>query len=183
MTAERPKYQDSSEPEQNGGRKTLWRAMIEQMILDACGVNCTELEHQQALSWLFTPNPDFNESCALADLEPDYVRTRARQRVDASPKRVRVERPAKPKPVKLRGKTCTINGVTKRFADWLKESPVLKQTVYYRISCGWSIEEALFAPAKHQRQASPRVGQKPQGSVSDRSSSQAQDSSELEFFQ
>ncbi|MGY3575282.1 hypothetical protein [Bradyrhizobium sp. USDA 4504] len=166
----------TADSEETSACKALWLAFINQMISDACGVACTDLERQQAHDYLFKPNRHFNEVCALAELEPDFVKAAARKRVDAAPKRVRAERSVKPKPVKLRGKTCTINGVTKRFADWLKESPVLKQTVYYRISCGWSIEEALFAPAKRQRQTSPGVGQAPAKSVPDRSFPTAQDS-------
>lgn len=78
------------------GEKALWRAVIEQAIRDAGtktppGIGLpgepgvilsdTVLSKYRALDWLLKPNRDFNEVCALADLEPDRVRAHAAKRL------------------------------------------------------------------------------------------------------
>ncbi|WP_375763077.1 hypothetical protein ACE10X_27170 [Bradyrhizobium sp. Pha-3] len=136
----------TADSEETSACKALWLAFINQMISDACGVACTDLERQQAYDYLFKPNRHLNEVCALAELEPDFVRAAARKRVGAS-KHVRRERPVQPKHTKL-GRTHTINGVTKRMIDWINESPVSRDTIYKRIRNGWSVEDALFTPAR-----------------------------------
>ncbi|QOZ26168.1 hypothetical protein [Bradyrhizobium sp. CCBAU 51753] len=145
------------DPAEDGACKALWLALIERMIMDACGISCTELEHQQALSWLFKPNRGFSEACALAGLEPSYVRVRARQHVDAAEQGVvlSAEQPVKPTRTKLPDRVCTIRGRTMRLADWINKSPVSKPAVYSRIRRGWSIEAALFTP--------PTINGKPRG--------------------
>lgn len=70
----------------------LWRAVIAQAMQDAvmfCGVNkVKQLEVSQARSWLLTSNANFNEVCALADLEPTQVRVFARKAIADADARV-----------------------------------------------------------------------------------------------
>lgn len=60
--------------------QALWRAVIAQAITDASGKGmCEPIDRKRAHNWLLTPNRDFSRACALADLEPDYVRAQARK--------------------------------------------------------------------------------------------------------
>lgn len=81
-----PNYLDeTTEP---GSLVELWRRVVAQAMEDAT----RELkEHHQlnqrlivedAKRWLLQPNKDFEEVCALAELEADYVRKCARQMID-----------------------------------------------------------------------------------------------------
>ncbi|MCA6124561.1 hypothetical protein J6500_22085 [Bradyrhizobium sp. WSM 1704] len=159
-----------TDPAETSACKALWLALIERMILDACGISCTELEHDQAREWLFSPNGDFNVACVLADLEPSSVRARARQLVDASDQGLTLDadKPKKAKRTKLKDMAYTIDGRTMCLVDWIKEASVSTPTVYGRIRRGWSVEAALFTPAIIN--GKPRgVGRRPAKSAADRS--------------
>lgn len=81
--------------EETIGTRSLWRAVISQAILDATLAKpegaYTEGSQQAARDtarrWLLRPNKDFEEACALADLEPDEVRALAKREIEASGER------------------------------------------------------------------------------------------------
>ncbi len=60
----------------------LWRAVITQALMDAAS-NSRKSEAKRsrndALAWLLSDTSDFEAVCDNAGLDPDYVRSRARQ--------------------------------------------------------------------------------------------------------
>lgn len=60
----------------------MWRAVITQALMDAAS-NSRKSEarrsREAALQWLLGDTVDFSIVCDHAGLDPDYVRTRARQ--------------------------------------------------------------------------------------------------------
>ena len=63
----------------------LWRAVITQALMDAAS-RSTKSEAKRtrsaALDWLLSSSSDFETVCDHAGLDPDYVRTRARQALE-----------------------------------------------------------------------------------------------------
>ena len=71
----------------------LWIAVLHLAIADALAIpeavtgtwRAGRHAHQRqqhrrgALAWIFCDNPDFQLACALADVDPDFVRTLARR--------------------------------------------------------------------------------------------------------
>lgn len=67
------------------GEQALWRAVITQALMDAgSNSNKTELKYEkaQAIAWLSGRSSDFHEVCALAGLEPSYVKRKAREAIE-----------------------------------------------------------------------------------------------------
>ncbi len=61
---------------------SLWRAVITQALMDAASQSSkTEARRSRsdALHWLLSSDSDFETVCDNAGLDPDYVRSRARQ--------------------------------------------------------------------------------------------------------
>lgn len=60
----------------------LWRAVITQALMDAASRSRkseAQRSRHDALAWLLSKSSDFETVCDHAGLDPDYVRTRARQ--------------------------------------------------------------------------------------------------------
>lgn len=69
------------------GEHSLWRAVIMQALLDAGSDSkkrYMRLHKAQAISWLSGISEDFRTVCALAELEPRYVKERAREAIAAA---------------------------------------------------------------------------------------------------
>ena len=47
----------------------------------------------------------------------------------------------------------TYQGETKCLAEWAEEVGICRRTLYYRVSCGWSIERSLTEPVRKRRKA------------------------------
>jgi hypothetical protein len=64
------------------GEQSLWRAVITQALIDA-GSNSQKMSHKveraRAISWLSSRSKDFMTVCALADLDPQYVFSKAKE--------------------------------------------------------------------------------------------------------
>ncbi len=64
------------------GEQALWRAVITQALMDAGNDSAKpemRYEKAQAIAWLGSNHQDFHTVCALAELEPSYVRRKARE--------------------------------------------------------------------------------------------------------
>lgn len=62
----------------------LWRAVITQALMDAASrsrKSDARRSRSDALHWLLSDTRDFEAVCDHAGLDPDYVRTRARQAI------------------------------------------------------------------------------------------------------
>lgn len=79
--------------------RKLWRAVITQAMMDA-GNNCKNRHAKgikaRALQWLVRDNSDFDMVCEMADMEPGYVRARAKGALERGCKWRRDQREAKP---------------------------------------------------------------------------------------
>ncbi|WJR76009.1 hypothetical protein [Bradyrhizobium sp. NP1] len=155
--------------------QALWRAVIDQAITDASGkMKCKEFDRAQALDWLLKPNRNFNEVCALADLEPDHVRAAARKAIE----KYRSKSPRKHSGAKL----YEFNGRTLNIQGWVNEIGCSYSSLYARlVILGWTIEAAVTTPFMVKRRstkatAPPGVGSEPSKSGGDRSIPSAQDS-------
>jgi hypothetical protein len=94
-------YQSKSSTNSESGQRALWVSVIAQAIFDATA-NLTVSSRQEAKwdraaarSWLLDNNKDFAGVCALAGLDPDWVRARARKIIEGTaskPKQVRSKR-------------------------------------------------------------------------------------------
>lgn len=134
-----------SNPEQ-----ALWRAVIAQAITDASGKGslCSTYEQARAHDWLLIPNRDFSRACALADLEPDYVRAQARKAI-AKHGDIATPEPAC-KPTRQRNKLYEFNGRSNTLTAWAAEIGCDYASLYRRVVVhGWTVERA--ASVHHQR--------------------------------
>lgn len=121
--------------------QALWVAVIGQAIEDAtCDPGQSQRRAQDqrdARAWLTVRNADFDRVCALAGLDPAYVRRLAAERMvqaDARP----------PKPLSKRDRaTLTFDGRTMTRAAWAAEIGLSEGTLAARIRSGWSLERAL----------------------------------------
>jgi hypothetical protein len=94
-------YEGEAQAEPESGQRALWVSVIAQAIFDATA-NLTASSRQEAKwdraaarSWLLDNNKDFASVCALAGLDPDWVRARARKIIQGTaskPKQVRSKR-------------------------------------------------------------------------------------------
>ena len=60
----------------------LWRAVITQALMDAASRSQKSEAKRarfEALEWLLTNSRDFQDVCENADLDPDYVQSKARE--------------------------------------------------------------------------------------------------------
>ena len=61
---------------------SLWRAVITQALMDAASRSAkseARRAREDALNWLLGQGRDFEDVCENADLDPDYVRCKARE--------------------------------------------------------------------------------------------------------
>jgi hypothetical protein len=126
--------------------QALWRAVIEQAIKDACGKLCEPNDQRNARDWLLQPNRNFSQVCALADLEPDYVRKLAREAIEAYAHKINATAKREPKPKRARMPRGTLfehNGRALTLPEWARQIGCSKQMLYWRIASGWTIEAAL----------------------------------------
>src|SRR3954454_11564672 len=119
------------------GNEALWRAVIQQALTDAVvplsRITSIRLEQIRARAWFTEANRDFEEVCALAGLEPDHVRARARQAMKATEGMPVKDKRRRHKLYELNGKALTVN-------EWADETGINKVTIYDRLKRGWTIE-------------------------------------------
>lgn len=130
---------------------SLWRAVIDQAITDACSTAKDRIArdaHAAAHRWLFKPSSDFDQVCALAGFEPDQVRRYATERLS------RTDKPEPPKaPTRSRAKLLTFNGETRTLEGWAAHLGINRNTLYARLTkLGWSVEAALTASVSVDQQ-------------------------------
>lgn len=81
---------EAPEFETSRGEQALWRAVITQALMDAGNDSSkSEMRYEkaQAIAWLGSNHPDFYTVCTLADLEPSYVRQKAREAIKRNTRR------------------------------------------------------------------------------------------------
>lgn len=64
--------------------RSMWRAVITQALMDAGSKSKKQemrYDRAQAISWLSGTSPDFYAVCAMADLDPEYVKLKATQAI------------------------------------------------------------------------------------------------------
>jgi len=75
---------DKDDDDNKKGEVALWRAVITQALMDA-GSNSAKKEMRyekaQAIAWLAGNSKDFKQVCVMADMEPEYVRSKAKEAV------------------------------------------------------------------------------------------------------
>jgi hypothetical protein len=83
-------------------QRALWLQVIAQALIDATtkisasSTGQVKRDREAARAWLLNRNADFAGVCALAGVDPDWVRARARKIIDgvaAKPKRFKTENP------------------------------------------------------------------------------------------
>jgi hypothetical protein len=157
----------------------LWEAVVQQAIRDATltgTTNTSKRAKHDARQWLTIPNRDFDEVCALAGLEPDWIRNNVSElikRSDIQPPREKGGRKAM---------VITFNGLTLTLNEWADRCGVCRATLQQRLAKGWSLEKALTTPALRKRKRSPGVAEDLQESAGTGGGSTARDLSEIEFF-
>lgn len=123
----------------------LWRATIEQAIADVCSKAKDRIARDACAAahrWLFRPNADFDQVCALAGFEPDQVRRYASERLDGTANADAPKASAKPS----RAWRLTFNGETRTLDEWADNLGINRNTLYARLTTlGWSVEAALTA--------------------------------------
>jgi hypothetical protein len=76
---------EEGESQENLAYKALWRAVITQALMDA-GNNFKKPEYKSikahAISWLNSDSDDFNQVCIMADLNPEYVKQKAKEAIN-----------------------------------------------------------------------------------------------------
>lgn len=75
---------ESQDAESHCEFRAMWRSVITQALMDA-GSNSNKPEFKKekarAISWLSGDSDDFNEVCIMADLDPRYVKERAKEAI------------------------------------------------------------------------------------------------------
>lgn len=76
------KYQDDINSDTNSllGIRALWRAVITQALMDAASSSKKPfyiMQKMKARAWLRGNSKDFQSVCALADMDPQYVKQQA----------------------------------------------------------------------------------------------------------
>lgn len=138
-------------PDVPNSRQALWRAVIDRALEDATARGKSaqnEVDRRQARTWLLRPSADFAEVCALADLEPDYVRRVAATRIEEYDNRI--ARIGKIKAAhKARTPTVRIefDGLNLTLAEWSERTGISVSTLYNRMYYGWEAERILSQPA------------------------------------
>jgi hypothetical protein len=66
--------------------RKFWLAVLRQAFVDACskpsGQHCTEVDINQARTWLLSFGSDFKDVCVAAGVHPDQVRKTAHAQRD-----------------------------------------------------------------------------------------------------
>lgn len=142
------------------GERALWLAVIAQSIEDAtsahvagCNTPATnDKARQEARDWLTIPNNDFNEACALAGLEPSFVRNAAITKInnfdDDNPAVMRgaVERKAAEHEAH-QSKHLSFDGITQSIEEWALDYGISARTIRDRLyKKAWSVERAITQP-------------------------------------
>lgn len=153
MIADADIYDDEMRP---GDAKALWAAVMHQTLIDAVeGVSFPGASPDptvrlrlttEARNYLTRPNSDFNEVCYLAGLDPVAVRERATQLIAAAPLPEELFKQI-PKPAKH----LTHGGETHSLSVWARIVGIPANLIRYRLTAGWSVEEALMTPARSKR--------------------------------
>ncbi|MGN8117508.1 hypothetical protein [Labrys sp. 22185] len=134
--------------------KRLWAAVIHQAIVDATATvtassgGISEYEVMQARNWFERAGPDFRRACALADLEPDYVRTKALAAIAACDAGEKIQRkPEKPVPGHS-VRTHLYQGKPYTIAELVKLSGLKYSMITWRLNNGWTVEQAVSTPKR-----------------------------------
>lgn len=140
------------------GRRNLWRAVIRQAMEDAArygyGNNfyagAARVERARARAWLTGQSADFNEVCALADLEPDQVHKDALALIAMVDARVAAGLPAKPSKASLKAKAepqrYEFQGERLTLPEWSKRTGISHTALRARLNAGWPLARALTEP-------------------------------------
>jgi hypothetical protein len=176
----------SPEPERHDGNPiTLWRAVIQQAVIDATlplrGPAYERLARQSAREWFKLHNVDFVTTCDLAGLDPVRVRNYVLPLIEEAKKNDLPVAKRERKPRKRR--LYTVNGRTLTITQWAQELGISKTTIYERIDRGWTIEAALTTPARQQPTSDndPGVVNNFAEAVPDQCSPSVQETPELEI--
>ncbi|HVI28107.1 hypothetical protein [Hansschlegelia sp.] len=186
MTVRTPSTLDEREPDAEAKRdRTLWLAVISQALEDATIVrsNVSDIDRQQARSWLTAMSADYREVCALAGLEPDHLRGHAERlisQVDAGTRehhqrpalkrsasrsatpRVQTERVRK----STAGASLTFNGRTQILKFWASELGIPVHVIRSRVQYGWPADRILTEPV-NARRGRPRTSDRGVGRAQD----------------
>jgi hypothetical protein len=151
----------------------LWRAVIRQAITDATSPlsqrKGVRLDQIRAREWFTKPNRDFEETCQLADMDPDHVRNRVIPliaKADLAP----------PRPAHCPAKRYEYQGRSLTLTEWAAETGIDRATLYSRITNGMSIEAAITMPYRKRKRMHRGAAQSILKSANDRATPVAQDS-------
>lgn len=121
--------------------RQLWAAVVSQALEDAAGAVVSDggnnkNNRRRARDWFIKGGKDFREVCALADMDPDWIRANALKRIEEAgdcqiSKRGRL--------VRYKGEKLTLKELSAR-------TGVARDALYRRLHKGLT-GEALFAPA------------------------------------
>ena len=146
----------------------LWGAVITQAIEDAtrrvpCGLEgkpkAIARARREAREWLTTPSADFDDVCALAELDPRKVRAFAAERIAAAdangiaaPPPARPRRPSRHVRIGWRkgenhprAKVIEFNGEQHTITEWAQKIGIAPHTLTFRLK-NWTLERALTTP-------------------------------------
>jgi hypothetical protein len=140
--------------------RDLWRAVIAQAIEDATTSKRVVGEftpeagsaaQAEARHWLTTPSVDFDEACALAELEPDQVRAYATTEI------AKADRYLNSSGSNDRGRLIEFDGQRMNVRGWAKHLGITQAALGMRLA-SMPLERALTAPPGA---SSPRWARRP----------------------
>lgn len=121
---------------------------------------------RQARDYIIKPNPDFNEVCSLAGMDPEAVRERVAPMIAAAPSPEELAGPeapsrrsrrrndpsrAKAQPVATPfgySSELAFNGRTQTLTAWASDLGINRNTLRSRLNMGWPLGRA-FAEPRH----------------------------------
>jgi hypothetical protein len=153
--------------------RQLWAAVILQALDDAAGKieyfggtkeaaeRHKRLVRRRARDWFHYGGKDFKEVCALADMDPDWIRANALEKIKASNGGVEyVPEPTKRaeprKPVNLYGpkaKIYTHDGKSMKLKDWSEATGIDITTLRFRLKQGWPLADVFTAGRRRDLRA------------------------------
>lgn len=149
---------------------TLWQEVLRASIEDALSGppetrtwEAFVYECQKARDYLTTPSKDFSLVCTLAGLDAEAVMDRIRKQIANAPspeeladkagKRHAKNRQSKKGQSDIGFDTGAIThaGETLTLKQWSEKTGIAYGALYFRLSCGWSIKDALTVPVGGRR--------------------------------
>jgi AraC-like DNA-binding protein len=131
--------------------RNLWASVITQAVNDATansGPHGFELDRMHARNWLTDNSADFQHVCAMADVDPDWIRENAERKIEAFD--ANRSKPVVAKTQPFSEKAITWRGTTLSIDQWAERTGLKVETLRRRLKDGWTISATMLTQVHKQ---------------------------------